>query len=261
MEDQVTGAFLPNGEVEEQVVEEIVEEPVEEEEETEEEIVTDQPTVEDPGVFTPTDHSFDVDVFDDEGKKLKTVKISTVDEWDKLLDDEPNLGSSSALLKAQRLATKMETALEREKTEYDKKKAEYDEAQEADKARTEQLNTWSNEIEYLVERGDLPKVAKEYVDADWSDDEVKKQPGVKEQLELLAYINKENKARAKAGIKPINSMVDGFNAWQRDSMVKKPKVDPGRLRQQAGAKVSGASVTGKPTSGMPEGLMIGRINI
>src|SRR5947207_2821658 len=84
-----------------------------------------QATLEDPGQFQPKDYSFEVQVFDAEGKNGKSRKVNSIEQWEQLLDSDPNFGNATSLLKAQRLATKMESGLERDKAEYDTKKEAY----------------------------------------------------------------------------------------------------------------------------------------
>jgi hypothetical protein len=241
-----------------------VEEKVEDTEETPEEPEYEQPTpvvtVEDPGEFKPNDYSFDVVVYDDESKKPKTVKIKSAEDFDKLLDDDANFGSSGALLKAQRLATKMETSLERDEAEWKKKKDAYEEQAGTLEARNEQIANIAAEINYLVGKGKLPKVEKKYENANWSDPEVAKQPGVKEHLELLSYMRKENDDRKKHGLKSQVSVIDAFNAMtleKRDNKAKDVKKQAGEARKEAGARVAGSSPA-PVSSPAPKGIAVGR---
>lgn len=233
-----------------------VEETQTEEEETPDEPVT---TIEDPGEFTVPDVAFEVTVYDDEGKNGKTVKISSVDDWDNLLDKDPNLGTAAALMKAQREATKMENKLDRAQEDWQKQKTEYESQMEVEQQRIDTTNAWVNEINYLVQSGDLPKVDAKYKDADWSDPEIAKQDGVKEQIELLKFMRNENKAREKASLKPITSVIDAFNAFERKSSKTKTTEQNkarGEARKAAGAKVAGVSPA--PVSNAPKGVAVGR---
>lgn len=213
----------------------------------------------DPGEFKPQDYAFEVTVYDEEGKNGKPKKIKSVDEWDALLDTDPNLGSAASLLKAQRLATKMETSLERDQSDWQKKKTEFEEGTRAAEVAQEAVTQMANEITYLVSKGDLPQVAKQYQNADWSDPEVAKQDGVKEQLAVLNYMRKENAARAKANLKPMTSILDAFNAFQIEQSRKQAitnKTNAGQARKEASARVAGS--TPAPVSVAPKGIMVGR---
>jgi hypothetical protein len=218
------------------------------------------PQTPDPGVFTPGDYTFEVVVYDAEGKSPKIHKIKSVDDWDELLERDPNLGSASALLKAQRAVSKMENSQEREQREFDAKKAKYNAEKAEIDQRQQATDTMVAEIGYLQGKGDLPEVAKKYVDADWSDPEVAKQPGVKEQLALLNYMKKENKARIAAKLKPMTSILDAFNAYQIDRARKgQPAVraQAAAQRKAQGARV--AAVSPAPASGgAPAGISVGR---
>lgn len=228
----------------------------------EEEIVTVAPEeqieyVPDPGDYVPKDYSFEVTTYDDEGNKPKTVKIDSPEAWDKLLEADTNLGSGAALMKAQRLATKMEANEERDKAAWEAKKADYDSVSQADTARTEKIQTWTKEIDYLVGKGLLPKVGKEYKDAVWEGDALKDE-GVKAQVELLKFMDKENKLREKAGIKQIDSVVDALNAFQAENGDKPAKVDAkaeGKARQAASARI--ASGAAAPVGQSPKGISVG----
>lgn len=213
--------------------------------------------VADPGDYQPKDYSFEVTTYDEEGNKPKTVKIDSPDAWDKLLETDPNLGSGAALMKAQRLATKMETNEERDKAAWEAKKADYDTVAEADSARVEKIQTWTKEIDYLVDKGLLPKVAKEYKDAVW-EGEALKDDGVKAQVELLKFMDKENKLRDKAGIKKLDSVVDALNALRAENGTKPAKDDvkaEGKARQAASARVSSGAAA--PVGQAPKGISIG----
>lgn len=216
-------------------------------------------TAEDPGDYTPKDYSFDVTVYDTEGKNGRSVKIESPEEWDKLLESDPNLGNAAALAKGLRQAAKMEGSQERDKEDYDKRKADYDGQVEAETGRVEAINNMANEITYLVDGGDLPAVAAKYKDADWSDPEVAKQPGIKEQIALLSFMRNENTKRQKLGIKPMTSVVDAFNAFERQNSKTRTADDKraaGEARKAAGAVVSAPSPSQNTSA--PKGISVGR---
>lgn len=215
--------------------------------------------VENPGEFTPNDYSFDITVFDSEGKNAKTVKIKDSDAWDQLLESDPNLGSAAALAKGLRLAAKMESNIDRDRDAYDKQKADYDSAVAAEAARTQALNTMTAEIDYLAKNGDLPDIDVKYVNADWTDKEIAKQPGVKERTELLTFMRNENNKRNRLGLKPITSVIDAFNAYERQNS-KTRQIDSkklaGQQRKAAGSVVAPASPSQNTTA--PKGISVGR---
>lgn len=217
--------------------------------------------VQDPGEFTPTDRSFEVTVYDAESKNPQTRKINSPEEWDQLLQGDPNLGSAAALLRAERAAAKMDIGAEREKADWEKSKQEYDQATEAEQQRTEALNTMANEMVYLVNRGELPAAAAEYQSntSDWRTPEAQKDPGVKAQTELLDYMRDENNARTRAGLKPMTSVLDAWNAFQLDQSKKTAetaKTRAAEARKAAGARISGTNSA--PVNVAPKGIMVGR---
>lgn len=215
-------------------------------------------SVEDPGEFTPSDYSFEITTYDEEGKNPRTRKISSVEQWDKLLDADPNFGNAAALLRAQRAATKMETALDRDKRDYDKAKADYDKAVEDVNTREAGSTRLISEMAYLEERGDMPRVPNKYRN-DWNTADAKKNDAVKQQLALLSYMSKENKSRTKAGLEPMHSLIDAYNAMQLDSrrtVEKNAKQAAGEARKAAGARVASGSPS--PVGGAPAGISVGQ---
>lgn len=216
-------------------------------------------TVEDPGVYTPNDYSFEVTTYDEEGKNGKTVKVTSIEQFEELLDKDTNFGTAAALLKAQRLAVKMESNGERDLNDWQKKKESFTQQAQSAQAQQDHINNVAAEITYLVSKGKLPAVESKYANADWSDPEIAKQSGVKEQVELLNYMRKENNARQKAGLQPLGSALDAFNAMQletRDKRVADVKKQAGEARKEASARVAGSSPA--PVSNAPKGVMVGR---
>lgn len=212
----------------------------------------------DPGEFVPSDYSFDVTVYDAEGKNARTVNIQSPEQWDNLLATDPTF-DPAALSKAHRSASRMEIGQERDKADWTKQKEAYDQYSQEVSGKTQALETMASEIEYLVNKGDLPKVDAKYKEASWSDPEVAKQPGVKEQVALLNYMRRENSARTKAGLKPMTSILDAFNAFQIDNARKRnveTKKTAGVQRKEAGSRIAGT--TPNPISIAPKGIAVGR---
>lgn len=216
----------------------------------------------DPGEFKPSDQSFQVTVYDEEDKNPRTHTIKSPEDFEDLIEKEPNFGSASALLKANRLAAKMESTWEREKAEHQRSKDKYKTEKQAFDARERNISQNQAELNYLIDKGSLPAVAKKYANADWDDPEIAKQSGVKEQLALFKFMRKENAARVKAGLAPMTSVLDGFNAYEQDR-TKQAKDDgkkkQAQARKQAGGRVASASPN--PVSTVPKGLMIGRTGL
>lgn len=241
------------------------------EDETEEEVDEEQPVVEeeydepipiaveDPGPYTPNDYSFEVTIYDEEGKNGKPVKIGSIEQFEELLEKDANFGTPSALLKAQRQATKMESKTESDQASWKEKLDKFESQNQSVQAQQEQISNIASEIAYLVSKGKLPQVDKQYSNADWTDPEIAKQPGVKEQVELLNYMRKENDSRVKAGLKPLTSALDAYNALQleeRDTKADDAKKAAAEARKNAGARVAGNSPA--PVTNTPKGVAVGR---
>lgn len=222
-------------------------------------------TVEDPGEYKPADYSFEVTL-----KGGKTVKVSTPEEADKLSEDPENFETPKQLMDFITKSNKMHRQLDKDYDEWEKKHKTFSEQLETETQRRETIDGYVGEFQYLVSKGKLPAIAKEYVDADWSDPEIAKQPGVKEQIAILNYMAKENEVRAKAGVKPITSIVDAYNAWREDEGVKQEEADrkaqeeadkaAGEARKAASARVAGVSPTNQGTY-VPKGIAVGNPHV
>lgn len=222
-------------------------------------------TVQDPGDYVPADFSFEVTL-----KDGKTVKVSTVEEADKLADDPDNFETPKQLMDFINKQNKMRISLDRDREKWESQKKTFTEQLETETQRREQVDTYVKEFNYLVNKGFLPKVAKEYADADWSDPEIAKQEGVKEQIALTNYFLKENTARAKAGVKPLTSMVDAYNAWQLDAGHQKEEAKARAeaeaqkkaedARKAASSRVAGVSPAAQVPY-VPKGIAVGNPHV
>lgn len=215
-------------------------------------------TVEDPGEYKPADYSFEVIL-----KDGKTKKVSTVEEADALADDPDNFETPKQLMDFINKQNKMRTNLDKDKEKYDENKSKFDEQSEEEQSRVDTINNYAAEFDYLVTKGLIPKVAKEYLSADWSDPQVAKQAGVKEQTAILDYMVKENEARAKVGVKPLTSIIDAYNAWKlesNDETEGKAKKEAGEQRKAASSKVSGVSASNQAPF-VPKGIAVGNPNV
>lgn len=217
-----------------------------------------QATLEDPGEYVPEDYSFEVTVYDEDNKNPKTVKVGSPEDFEKLLDEDKNFGSASALMRAQRMATKMESKADADKVKWEQTKREFTDQQTQVTATNEAIQKTANELNYLVSKGKLPEVPKKYQNADWTDPAVAKQPGVKEQLELLNYMGKENEARRKAGLSDLtpSTALTEMRAEVAEKALKDNESKAGEARRQAGARVAGS--TPAPASAAPKGVSVGR---
>lgn len=213
-------------------------------------------TAQDPGDYTPADYSFEVTL-----KDGKTVTVKTPEEAEKLADDPDNFETPKQLMDFINKQNKMNRSLDKDQEKWEAAKKTYDEQAATEKQRQDTIDSYAKEFDYLSKKGLLPKVDAQYLAADWSDPEVAKQPGVKEQIELLNYMVKENKVRAKAGVKPLTSVVDTFNAWQADNDRKqaaKEHKEAGEARRAAGARVAGVAPSAQAPY-VPKGIAVGRV--
>lgn len=238
--------------------------PTPDEEEPVEAQVTPDPfavAVADPGAFVPNDYSFEVQVLDAEGKNPKAVKITSVDQWDQLLETDPILGTGGAVLKAQRQATRMETGIERDREAYDAKKKDFDAAKALSDEQTQEVAQWDAELDYLSSKGKLPAITKELKEANWNDPEVAGQAPVKARLDLMKYMDKESKARMKLGLPKISSVLDAHNAWLNDKSESDQvaaRKAAGEARKAASAKIGGSQPA--QATNAPKGVSVGRVS-
>ena len=213
------------------------------------------PTVEDPGEFKPSDHSFQIEL---DGKTYTVKSDEDVEAIATLIDEKPEIITASKFIAFNRQVSQMEEAIKREKADYDKKSEEYKEQSERQQTLANQLEVWSKEFDYLTDKGNIPAVAKEYVDADWTDAEVAKQEGVKERIEIMKWMEAENNRREKAGLQSMTSFVDAYTAMQLENM-KKGSASADKKEKQArrakGAMV-GSSAPYSQTN-VPKGEIIG----
>lgn len=217
--------------------------------------------IEDPGEFEPSNFSFEVTTYDQEGKNGRTRTINSIEQWDQLLDGDPNFGSAGSLLKAQRLATKMETGIERETAEYETKVEKYNEAVEAQQAEDTTLAGFISELNYLTQKGELPPIpaAYEAQGVNWSDPEIAKDPGVAARKELFDFMARENRVRASAGLPKIASILDAWNSFQLEQAktgAAEAKTKAAEARKAAGARVAGS--TPAPVGAAPKGISVGQ---
>jgi hypothetical protein len=215
-------------------------------------------TTEDPGEFKPQDYSFEIDI------KGKTHKVDSAEKAAELAEEFAEDLTAKQLVSLVSKGSSIEGKQERDKDKWEAQKKEFDEQSSAQQERDQAITTMASEFDYLVNKGLLPKIANQYKNADWQDPLVSKQPGVKEQLELVNYMVKENEARNKAGLKPLTSVVDAYNAWQLDENRKKSENDDkqaGEQRKAAGARVAGVSPAAAGQVSSPKGISIGNPNV
>lgn len=214
------------------------------------------PTAEDPGEFKAGDYSFEIKTTDG-----KTHKVSSVEDAESLastLDDNPELISASQFMALNRKTAVMERGLADDKQKYEADKTKFDEQSALTKTRDDTIVQWNNEVNYLANSGDLPKISDEMNSADWTNPEVAKDPAVKARLEIFKWMEGENSKRLSAGLDPIKSVIDAHNAMQLEGFKKNQQQEVSRekeTRQKKGAMVGGA--TSFNPSNAPAGSIVG----
>ena len=213
---------------------------------------------EDPGEFTPTDYSFTVETLD--GTK---TKITSPEQAEEFAESNADNLSAAQQIKLVRNTTKMEVNISKEQEQWSSQKAQFDTESKIQTERQDNIQSLANEIQYMITKGLLPEIADEYKNADWTDREVAKQPGVKEQIELVNYMTKENSARTKAGVKSFGSVTEAYNSM----MLEKGKDERQESRQRSdqarkavATKVSSPSAS-SDTIKAPKGISVGNPNV
>lgn len=213
-------------------------------------------TTEDPGEYKPADYSFEVTL-----KDGKTVKVSTPEEAEKIADDPDNFETPKQLMDFINKQNKMVRNLDRDYDKWESQKKTYDEQVATEKERQETVQNLANGFEYLIAKGLMPKIDPADAVADWSNPEIAKHAGVKEHIELINYMTKENEARQKAGIPVLSSALDAYNAWKLENAGKQEEEErktAGEQRRAAGARVAPVS-SGSTGAYVPKGISVGRV--
>lgn len=215
-------------------------------------------TVEDPGEYKAANYSFKVTLADG-----KTKTIRSIDEAELLAEDPDNFETPRQLMDFMNKQSTMRSKFEKDYEKWEEQHKTFTEQLETETERRNNVSNYAAEFQYLTSKGLLPAFDKEFADADWSDPEVAKQPGVKEHIALLDYMVKENEARTRIGVAPLTSVLDAYNAWQVDADRQKAEKDKKKAadeRKARGARVAGVSPT-QQSSYVPKGIAVGNPNV
>lgn len=215
----VKGAVEPNSPVVEEPVETPPEEPIIEKP-AEEPVKPTEPEVTDPGDFKPNDHSYEVTLTDG-----KTRKVTTPEEADALaeeLDANPELVNAKLLLELSRKSVTMEQGIAADKQKYDADKQTF----EADSTSRENIARTAQQIEsgvkFLETKGLIPPVDPKLDTEEngklWQTS-LKDETGIKERMELMAYMAENNKARAEVGLEPTFDAVGAYHQMKAEQAV------------------------------------------
>lgn len=202
----------------------------------------------DPGEFTPKDYSFEVELAD--GTKFN---IKSPEDVSQLPEDASfkSIQDHTAFINNY---TQMVNGLATDKQQYEAAKQTYEEQKAVAEENEKFIQTIENSFSYLEGKGKLPAVPAQYTDADWSDPEVAKQPGVKERVELVNYMAKENAQRESLGLpkmSPLEAHAELQNKALEEQQTQRTQ-QQAKLRKDRGAMVSGQSAPapGKANSDM-----------
>lgn len=194
-------------------------------------------TLEDPGNFQPGDYGFDVVLAD--GTNVRIEKPEDIDK----LPESPEFANVKDHTAFITNYSRMVNGIDNDRRKYDDDKKAFDEQQGQVQAREEFVTQLDNSFKYLESKGKLPGVPAQYADADWNDPEVAKQPGVKERIEVIQYMARENAERTKLGLPSMTALEafselrnKGFEEQQAQKTQKQNE-----LRKQRGSMVAGAS--------------------
>lgn len=213
-------------------------------------------TATDPGEYKAADYSFDVTL-----KDGKVVKVTTVDDAEKLSDDPDNFETARQLLDFIRKTTQLQNKLDKDHDTWQAKKDAYDTQLKTQEERNKTVQNLTAGFEYLIAKGLMPPLDPADAIADWRNPEVAKHEGVKQQMALINYMTKENEQREKAGIPVLGSALDAYNAWKLDEDTKAANQEAkqaGQARRAAGARVAGVSAS-QQGSIAPKGIAVGRV--
>ena len=247
--------------LEETQVEGTVEEPAASEAPAESATPTAQPTQEpqkpqepltDPGEFQPNDYSFDVELAD--GTKIHIAKPEDFAN----VPQDADFGSPKAFMDVQAKYYQMVNGTETDRKAHEKSQEAYTQQQEQQQQVEQRVTTMLNEFSYLESSGDLPKVPAQYENADWSDPEIAKQPGIKERIELLTFRKEENEKRAKAGL-PGVGVLEAKTLMENKAFKEAQTVRTQRqndVRKQRSGMVSGQSQPA-PQSATSNDMIVG----
>lgn len=206
------------------------------------------PELTDPGEFTPKDYSFEVELAD--GTKFN---IKSPEDVSQLPEDASfkSIQDHTAFINNY---TQMVNGVAADKQQYEADKKTYEEQKAVADENEKFIQTVENSFSYLETKGKLPAVPAQYAEADWSDPEIAKQPGVKERVELVNYMAKENAQRESLGLpkmSPLEAHAEMQNKALEEAQTQRNQKQAD-LRKQRGAMISGQSAPapGKTSSDM-----------
>lgn len=215
--------------------------------------------VDDPGEFKPGDYSFEVKTTD--GKTHKITSPEEAYELAKTFDENPELASASQFMALASKTALMERGLAEDESKYKAQKEQYDQAQEAIKTRNETIQRWDKELKYLEGAGQIPKLDPKLdtpeAGTKWAT-EFRNEPGVKERMDILDWVQKENTKRIEAGLEPMTSILDAHTAMRLEQTLQANADTVSREKEQRRARGSmvGGTAPHKPENN-PSNSIVG----
>lgn len=195
------------------------------------------PQITDPGEFQPQDYSFELTLAD--GTKHTITKPEDIDN----LPEQPEFASIKDHTQFINNYSRMVNGIDADKRQWENDTKAWNETQESVKAQEEYFSQVDSSMKYLEQSGKLPAVPPQYVEADWSDPEVQKQPGVKERVEIIEYMAKENAKRDALGLPKMDVL--SAHSEMRNKQYEEQQATQGKARadhrKKQGAMVTGAS--------------------
>lgn len=214
------------------------------------------PPAQDPGTeFVPQgDYAFDIEyLVDGESHTLRVTKPEDMEQ----LPATAQFTSPKQMFDVQAKFNAMTLGIDQERRDWEANKERF----ESEQAQAQELETRVQnsiaEMNYLSEKGKLPPLDPKFEDADWSDPEVQKDPGVKARWDLIQFRAQENQVRAKAGLGPM-SMIEAQMTMQQeqaDKAAAEQKAKDAAARKARGAMVDGPTPT--PVSSIPDDMIVG----
>lgn len=200
--------------------------------------LTPEITPDDPGEFQPGDYSFEVITTD--GKTHKIKNPDDADALTDLLDEKPDLINAKNLMEFIRKTSRMEAGIEADKKAHQAKVEQYESVKEQEEVKNKTLISINNGMLYLQQKGMLDAVPSEYDNASTKWEDHTNIPAIKQRLDILKYMENENKARMDVGLEPSFDVIAAHNAMQLEEMKNQKKTDQdteSKKRQAKGAKV------------------------
>lgn len=207
-----------------------------------------------PGDFKPGDYSFEITTTDGKSHKISTPEDA--EGFGALLDDDPAIIVASQFAKFNSKLAVMEQGIAADKREFDAKKADFDAQQQLDDNRTQMITNVDSGFKYLQSQGKLTAVPTELNTGSVRWEDHRDNEAIKQRLDILAYMNKDNEERLTAGLEPSFDAVSAYNAMRLENM---EKTAGQTSKRQVTDRQRKGSLVGAPSAYEPHGQTKGSI--